>query len=48
MFASDHPWVDPDVIVPIVDAMPVLDEERARIYSGNAAKLFRINSNETS
>jgi len=48
MFASDHPWVDPDVIVPIVDALPVSDEERARIYGGNAAKLFRINSNETS
>jgi predicted TIM-barrel fold metal-dependent hydrolase len=48
MFASDHPWVDPGVIVPIVDALPVSDEERARIYGGNAAKLFRINSNETS
>ncbi len=42
MFASDHPWVEPDVITSIVDELPVTDEERARIYGGNAARLFKI------
>ena len=42
MFASDHPWVEPDVIRSIVDGLPVSDEERAKIYGGNAARLFGL------
>ena len=42
MFASDHPWVEPDVISPIVDSLPVSDEERANIYGRNAARLFGL------
>ena len=42
MFATDHPWVDPEVIIPIVDHLPVSTKDRDLIYSGNAARLFHI------
>lgn len=48
MFASDHPWVDPDIITSIVDDLPISDVERANIYGGNAARLFRITANHNS
>ena len=44
MFASDHPWVEPDVISAIVDDLPVTDEARAKIYAGNAARLFGLDA----
>lgn len=42
MFASDHPWVEPEVIIQIVDRLPVSTKDRDLIYGGNAARLFRI------
>ena len=47
MFASDHPWVDPDIITSIIDSLPISDSDRANIYGGNAARLFRITTSHS-
>ena len=48
LFASDAPF-DPEKgpmyireTIAIIDRLPISDEERARIYSGNAMRLLRL------
>jgi predicted TIM-barrel fold metal-dependent hydrolase len=42
LFSSDHPWVEPGVIIDCVRqaGLPAADE--AKLYAGNARKLFRL------
>ena len=42
LFASDHPWVDIGTLVTLVEEMHIPQEDRAKIYSGNAQTLFGI------
>jgi predicted TIM-barrel fold metal-dependent hydrolase len=42
IFGSDHPWVDIGLFVDLIEGLEVSDEEREKIWSGNARKLFRI------
>lgn len=40
LFASDHPWVDPQVILDVVRAAKLPRATRTRILRGNARRLF--------
>jgi predicted TIM-barrel fold metal-dependent hydrolase len=42
MYASDHPWVDPQLIARAIDALKLPAEDQRKIYSGNARKLFQL------
>lgn len=42
LFGTDHPWVDPQVFIDLVEGMEISDEEKQQIYSGNAKKLFNL------
>jgi predicted TIM-barrel fold metal-dependent hydrolase len=42
IFASDHPWVDPELIVGEVAKMKLPAADEAKIFSGNARKLFNL------
>lgn len=42
LYSSDHPWVDPQIIIDQVDAQKFPESDRARIYSGNAKALFKL------
>jgi predicted TIM-barrel fold metal-dependent hydrolase len=42
LYASDHPWVDPGVIVQAVEEANLSGEEKRGIYRDNAVKLFRL------
>ncbi|MCC6474081.1 MAG: amidohydrolase [Burkholderiales bacterium] len=42
MFAADYPYESVEDGVKFMDGTPVTEEERTRIYSGNAEKLFRL------
>lgn len=42
LYASDHPWVDPGLIASQVDSLRLSDSDQAKIYSGNAKKLFNL------
>jgi len=42
MFASDHPWLDIQPFVDLVEGAGLSPADRAKIYEGNACKLFRI------
>jgi predicted TIM-barrel fold metal-dependent hydrolase len=42
VFGSDHPWVDPQIFIRLVDGLPITVEERAKIYSENAIRLFHL------
>lgn len=42
IFASDHPWVEPSVIVDAVEQADLSAEDRQKIYVDNARKLFRL------
>ncbi len=39
VFGSDYPFESLPDMVNFVDSLPLSDEERAMVYSGNAAKL---------
>ena len=42
LYSSDHPWVDPQIIIDQVDGQKFPERDRAKIYSGNAKALFRL------
>ena len=42
LYASDHPWVDPQVVIQQVDGQSFPEADRRRIYSGNAIELFGL------
>lgn len=42
VFASDHPWVDPQIFVQIVEEMDISATEKAQIFGDNARALFGL------
>lgn len=44
MLGTDHPWVDPRFIIDLVEKMNISDQEKFQIFSGNAGKLFGLDS----
>jgi len=42
LFSSDHPWVEPAVIIDCVTAAGLSTGDQEKIFSGNARKLFRL------
>lgn len=42
LFASDHPWVDPSVIVNCIEAVSLPDVDRMKLYRENARILFNL------
>ena len=42
LFASDHPWVDPSLIAGHVEGLKLPAADEAKIFSGNARKLFKL------
>ena len=42
LFSSDHPWVEPGLIVDCVTAAGLSAGDQAKVFSGNARKLFQL------
>ena len=42
LYSSDHPWVDPRVIIDQVESLKLPAADLAKIYSKNARELFRL------
>ena len=42
LYASDYPWVQPDVILRTLEAAQLPPEDQAAILQGNARRLFRL------
>ena len=42
LFGTDHPWVDMPRFVGLIEAMPIPEADKARIFSENAIKLFDL------
>jgi predicted TIM-barrel fold metal-dependent hydrolase len=42
LYSSDHPWVDPAITIEQVKSIQLPKEHEARLFAGNARKLFRI------
>jgi predicted TIM-barrel fold metal-dependent hydrolase len=42
LYASDHPWVDPVFIAGLVEGLGLSASDSAKIFSGNARRLFGI------
>ena len=42
LYASDHPWVDPNLIVSKIDGLGLPVADLKKIYAGNAKKLFQL------
>ncbi|HEV2198828.1 MAG TPA: amidohydrolase family protein [Bryobacteraceae bacterium] len=42
MFASDHPWIDPQYNIDALDSVAMTEAERQRVYSGTARELFDL------
>lgn len=42
LYASDHPWVDPNLIAKHVGSLALPAADEAKIFSGNARTLFRL------
>ncbi len=44
VFGTDHPWVDPQLFVTLVEEMDIPNNEKAQIFGGNAKKLFDLST----
>jgi predicted TIM-barrel fold metal-dependent hydrolase len=42
LYSSDHPWVDPQLIVDQIESQKLPAADRTKIYSENARALFRL------
>lgn len=42
LFGSDHPWVDINTFVRLIEEMDIPQEDKDRIFGMNARKLFRV------
>ena len=42
LFGSDHPWVEINSFVKLVEEMDISEEDRAKIFGSNAQRLFKI------
>jgi predicted TIM-barrel fold metal-dependent hydrolase len=42
LYGSDHPWVDPGLIAGAIESLHLPPADEARIFSGNARRLFRL------
>lgn len=42
LLGSDHPWVNPQIFLDLVDNLPLPADERARINSENAIRVFHL------
>ena len=42
LYSSDHPWVDPKIIATQVQSLGLSKDDEAKIFGGNARKLFKI------
>lgn len=42
LFSSDHPWVEPTLIVSCVEQARLPGVDQQKLFSGNARKLFRL------
>ena len=42
LYSSDHPWVDPKLIVSCVEQTKLPAADKQKIFAGNAEKLFRL------
>ncbi len=42
LYSSDHPWVDPQLIIDQIESQNLPAADRSKIYSQNARKLFNL------
>ncbi len=42
LFSTDHPWVDPKIIVDVVTSLKLSPDVEAKVMSGNARALFKL------
>jgi len=42
LFAADYPFEDVAASVAAMDAMPIADSDKRKIYSGNAKRVFKL------
>ena len=42
LYSSDHPWVDPKVIANCVHSLALSAEDEAKVFGGNAKRLFKL------
>ena len=42
LYASDHPWVEPNLIINRIDSLKLPESDLAKIYLGNAKRLFSL------
>lgn len=42
LFSSDHPWVDPALILECLRSLDLSSEDERKILGGNAQKMFNL------
>ena len=42
LFSTDHPWVDPKIILDVVQGLQLAPDVEARVMGGNARALFKL------